>query len=164
VTTAIRRSPVLVVGVVTGLVIGAAELIGGGTAWRAAISTAIPIAYALLVTVLARRSETVSVLAGRPVDERWELMNQEAAAWALGLSAIVILGAFVVADAEDAQLLTLDVELARAAGRRAVRLAGARLSRLSEVPESYDRVAIDWARFGPYLARLRAEARDAAAR
>jgi len=99
VTTAIRRSPVLWVGVVVGLAIGAAELAGGGPPWRAAISTAIPIGYAVLVTLLARRSETVSVLAGRPVDERWELMNQEAAAWALGLSAIVILAAFIVADA-----------------------------------------------------------------
>ena len=98
-TTIIRRSPVLVVGVVAGLVIGAAELVGGGTIALAVISTAIPIGYALLVTLLARRSETASVLAGRPVDERWEVMNQEAAAWALGISAIVILAAFVVADA-----------------------------------------------------------------
>jgi hypothetical protein len=99
VTTAIRRSPVLFVGIVAGLVIGAAELVGGGTIARAALSTAIPIGYGLLVTLLARRSETASVLAGRPVDERWEVMNQEAAAWALGISAIVILAAFVVADA-----------------------------------------------------------------
>ena len=98
-TTAIRRSPVLWVGVVVGLAIGAAELAGGGTAARAAISTAIPIGYAVVVTLLARRSETAGVLAGRPVDERWELMNQEAAAWALGLSAIVVIAAFIVADA-----------------------------------------------------------------
>lgn len=98
-TTAIRRSPVLVVGVVVGLVIGVAEFAGGGTVGWAAVSTAIPIAYAVVVTLLARRSEAAGVLAGRPVDERWELMNQEAAAWALGLSAIAIIGAFVVADA-----------------------------------------------------------------
>ena len=98
-TTTIRRSPVLFVGIVVGLVIGAAELAGGGTVGPAAVSTAIPIAYAVLVTLLARRSEAASVLAGRPVDERWELMNQEAAAWALGLSAIVIIAAFIVADA-----------------------------------------------------------------
>jgi hypothetical protein len=94
-----RRSPVLWVGVVIGLAIGAAELAGGGTPLGAAISTAIPIGYAVVVTLLARRSETASVLAGRPVDERWELMNQEAAAWALGLSAVVVLVAFVVVDA-----------------------------------------------------------------
>lgn len=97
--TAVRRSPVLVVGIVIGLIIGAAELAGGGAIWQAATSTAIPIGYALIVTLLARRSETASVLAGRPVDERWELMNQEAAAWALGLSAIVILAAFMVTNA-----------------------------------------------------------------
>lgn len=98
-TTAIRRSPVFVVGIVVGLAIGAAELVGGAAVWQAAVSTAVPIAYAVLVTLLARRSEAAGVLAGRPVDERWELMNQEAAAWALGLSAIVIIAAFIVADA-----------------------------------------------------------------
>lgn len=98
-TTAMRSGPILVVGVIAGLGIGAAELIDGGTPLRAAISTAIPIAYAVLVTLLARRSETASVLAGRPVDERWALMNQEAAAWALGLSAIVVVAAFIVTDA-----------------------------------------------------------------
>jgi predicted nucleic acid-binding protein len=67
-----------------------------------------------------------------------------------------------LADAEDAQLLTLDVELARAAGGRAVRIPGAGRPRLSEGPAPFGRDAIDWARFGPFLARLRAEARDAA--
>jgi hypothetical protein len=97
--TTLRRSPVLVVGIVIGLVFGAAALAGGGPYWRAAIAAAIPIGYAILVTLVARRSETVSVLAGRPVDERWEHMNLEASAWALGVTAIVALGAFVVADA-----------------------------------------------------------------
>ena len=98
-STLIRRSPILVVGTVIGLVIGAAELAGGGAIWQAAVSTAIPIVYAVLVTFLARRSEAASVLAGRPVDERWALMNQEAAAWAFGLAAIAVIAAFIVADA-----------------------------------------------------------------
>lgn len=97
--TTLRRSPVLVVGIVIGLVFGAAALAGGGPWWRAALATAIPIGYAVLVTLVARRSETASVLAGRPVDERWEQMNLEASTWALGVTAIVALGAFVVADA-----------------------------------------------------------------
>ncbi len=98
-TTFVRRSPVLVVGVIVGLIIGLAELAGGAPPSRVLVSMAIPVAYASLVTLIGRRSETVSVLAGRPVDERWEHINLEATAWSLGVSAIVVLGAFVVADA-----------------------------------------------------------------
>ena len=92
------RSPVLYVGLIIGIVFGVAGVLGGAPAWQAAISAVIPIGYALVVTLLARRSETASVLAGRPVDERWELFNLEASAWALGLAAVVALGAFVVAE------------------------------------------------------------------
>ena len=104
-TTAMRRSPVLWVGVVIGLVIGAAELAGGGTVLGAAISTAIPIGYAVVVTLLARRSETAGVLAGRPVDERWQHINLEASTWAFGVSAIVVLAAFVMAQATGGEWL-----------------------------------------------------------
>ena len=69
-----------------------------------------------------------------------------------------------LAEAEDAQLLTLDRRLAAAAGRRAVALDGVGSTHLSEAPETYERDPIDWARFGPYLARLRADAREAATR
>jgi hypothetical protein len=97
--SSLSRSPVLGAGILIGLAFGAAGLLGGDPIWRAAISTVIPIAYAVVVTLVGRRSETVSVLAGRPVDERWEHMNLEASAWALGASAIVVLGAFIVAEA-----------------------------------------------------------------
>jgi hypothetical protein len=97
-TTMVRRGPVLVVGIVAGLIIGLAELVAGAPIWRALLSTAIPIAYASVVTLIGRRSETLSVLAGRPVDERWEHINLEATAWAFGLSAVVVLGAFIAAD------------------------------------------------------------------
>ena len=95
------RSPVLVVGVVIGLIFGVGQVIAGGDALRVALSAGIPIAYALLVTIVGRRSETVSVLAGRPVDERWEHFNLEASAWALGITALVALGAFVVTQATN---------------------------------------------------------------
>jgi len=39
------------------------------------------------------------VPAGRPVDERWEPINLEACAWALGVTAIVVVVAFAVAEA-----------------------------------------------------------------
>jgi hypothetical protein len=93
------RSPVVIVGIVIGLVIGGAELIGGGATWEVVVSAAIPIAYAVIVTLVGRRSETVSVLAGRPVDERWQHLNLEASALAFGLTAVVALGAFVMAQA-----------------------------------------------------------------
>ncbi len=63
-----------------------------------------------------------------------------------------------LAEAEDARLLTLDRRLAEAAGERAVRLDGTPPRRLAEEPAAYGRAAMDWGRFGPYLARLRADA------
>jgi predicted nucleic acid-binding protein len=63
-----------------------------------------------------------------------------------------------LAEIEDARLLTLDQRLALAAGPRAVRVPGIGEGRLSEEPAPYGE-PIDWARFGPYLAQLRAEAR-----
>lgn len=66
-----------------------------------------------------------------------------------------------LAETEDAQLLTLDQELARAAGPRAVRIPGVSEDRLSEDPAPYGE-PVDWAHFGRYLAQLRAEALEGA--
>ncbi len=63
-----------------------------------------------------------------------------------------------LAETEDARLMTLDGRLALAAGPRAVHLPGLTQERLSEEPALYGD-PIDWARFGPYLAELRAAAR-----
>ncbi len=68
-----------------------------------------------------------------------------------------------LAEIEDARLLTLDRRLALAAGPRAIRTPGLGLERLAETPAPYGE-PVDWARFGPYLARLRAEARTVAGR
>ena len=101
----IARSPVLGIGLVIGLVLGATEVASGGSAARVLAAGGIPIAYAVLVTHLGRRSETASVLAGRPVDERWEHFNLEASAWALGASAIFVIAAFVVVQASGGDYL-----------------------------------------------------------
>lgn len=66
-----------------------------------------------------------------------------------------------LAETEDARLLTLDRRLALAVGPRAIRTPGLGLDRLAEAPAPYGE-AIDWARFGPYLARLRADAHKTA--
>jgi predicted nucleic acid-binding protein len=65
-----------------------------------------------------------------------------------------------LAEVQDARLLTLDPRLADAAGERAVRLDGMPPPRLAGETATYGSEPVDWARFGPYLARLRAEARD----
>lgn len=96
--TLVRRFPLLVVGALIGAAIAAADLAGGQAPYRAAVSFAIVLGYAAAVSVLATRSETISVLAGRPVDERWEHINLEATALALGVSGVVTLGAFLVAE------------------------------------------------------------------
>jgi predicted nucleic acid-binding protein len=56
----------------------------------------------------------------------------------------------------DGQLLTLDTELAAAAGARAV--PGPDRHQLAEEQALYGGETIDWSRFGRYLSELRAEA------
>jgi len=97
--SSIARSPVLVTGVLVGAGLGLARLAGGGSPTEALLAFAITAGYALVVTLLARRSETAGALAGRPVDERWEHINLEACAWALGVTAIAVVAAFAVAEA-----------------------------------------------------------------
>ena len=69
-----------------------------------------------------------------------------------------------LAEVEDVRLLTLDTELAAAAGPRAIQLTPGQPHRFAERPATYGPQPIDWARFGPYLAQLRATARTAAGR
>ena len=64
-----------------------------------------------------------------------------------------------LAEIEDAALLTLDRQLALAAGPLAVHIPGFSQERLSEQPAQYG-LPVDWARFGPYLAKLRADAHN----
>ena len=91
--TTVVRSPVFVVGVIAGLALGAAELVGSGEWWRAIVSGGIPVVYGTLVSIVGRRSDSLSVLAGRPVDERAAHVNEEASTWAFGVTAIVVVAA-----------------------------------------------------------------------
>jgi predicted nucleic acid-binding protein len=70
-------------------------------------------------------------------------------------------GYLALAEIEDARLLTLDRQLADASGRRAFAIPGMHPPRLSEQLAPYGE-PVDWARFGPYLARLRADAHNVA--
>jgi hypothetical protein len=91
--TTVVRSPAFVVGVIVGLALGTAEMLGSGNAWRAILSAGIPIVYGAVVTIVGRRSDSMSVLAGRPIDERAAHVSEEASTWAFGLSAIVVVAA-----------------------------------------------------------------------
>jgi predicted nucleic acid-binding protein len=66
-----------------------------------------------------------------------------------------------LAETEDARLLTLDRQLADASGGRALEIPGMHPRRLSEQPAPYGE-PVDWARFGPYLARLRVDTHEVA--
>ncbi len=102
-TARMARSPILLTGLAAGVVMGAATLAGGGSPVQALLTLVIVLGYAAAVTLLARRSETAGALAGRPVDERWEHINLEACAWALGITAVVVLVLFAVAEATGGQ-------------------------------------------------------------
>jgi predicted nucleic acid-binding protein len=78
----------------------------------------------------------------------------------LGLSAYDA-SYLALAETVDARLLTLDRHLSLAAGPRAIRVPGLGQERFSELPTPYGE-PVDWARFGPYLARLRADAHKVA--
>ncbi len=97
--TSVARSPVVWIGLVIGLVIAVSGLIGGDSFLTAAVSVAIVVGFAVMVTLLKGRSETASSLAGRPVDERWEHISLEASAYAFAVSGLGTIGALAVAQA-----------------------------------------------------------------
>ena len=66
---------------------------------RALTDLAIVAGYTVVLALLRTRSETASVLAGAPVDERWQAINLHALAAAGLVGAVVELGGFVVAEA-----------------------------------------------------------------
>jgi hypothetical protein len=68
--TMLGRHPALAAGLVIGPVMALASLLGGGSVLGAAVSLAVVIGYALIVSLLARRGDTFEILAGTPEDER----------------------------------------------------------------------------------------------
>jgi hypothetical protein len=92
-----RRGRNLIVPI-TGLIIGGIligiELSQGARLDRAIGGVAILFAYAAVLWFFQNRSETVSAVAGRPVDERWQVIHQRAMAAAATIAAIVALVGF----------------------------------------------------------------------
>ena len=89
----------VLVGLVVGGVLGLADLAANGSPGRALIDVGIVGGYTLVLALIRSRSETASVLAGSPVDERWAAINLNALATAGLIGALVSLGGFVLAEA-----------------------------------------------------------------
>ena len=88
----------VLVGLAVGGVLGLADLIATGSPGRALTDVAIVGGYTLVLALFRSRSETASVLAGLPVDERWESINLHALSTAGLIAAVVSLSGFVAAE------------------------------------------------------------------
>ncbi len=98
VTTLARRWWLVVWGVVLGAVMFGVQLAAGSSAGEAALTFAIVAGYALVVAVLQSRFETMRALAGRPIDERWQLIHERALALTANVGIAVSLVGFVAAE------------------------------------------------------------------
>ena len=96
-TTSMSRWVVPAVGFVLGLLIAAAEMGRNASPWQAAVAFAIVAGYAIALRVLQSRSDMASLLSGLPRDERWASINLRALSLAAQLIAVVLVGAFLVA-------------------------------------------------------------------
>lgn len=89
-----RSLVVPLAGLVIGAVLIGIELSQGASLDRAAGGVAILFVYVAALWFLQSRSETVSTLAGRPVDELWQSMHERAISAAATIAAIVALVGF----------------------------------------------------------------------
>ena len=96
-TTNMSRWVVPAVGLVLGLLIAAALLGRHASLGQAAVAFVIVAGYAIALRVLQSRSDMASLLSGLPRDERWESINLRALSLAGQLIAVVLVGAFLVA-------------------------------------------------------------------
>jgi uncharacterized membrane protein len=96
-TTNMSRWVVPAVGFVLGLLIAAALLGRHASLGQAAVAFVIVAGYAIALRVLQSRSDMASLLSGLPRDERWESINLRALSLAGQLIAVVLVGAFLVA-------------------------------------------------------------------
>jgi hypothetical protein len=95
----VGRWQILLAGAVVGGLTTAAEAANGMAVDRALITFVIVFGYSLVIAVLQGRSETMSTLAGNPVDERWRLINDRATSFMALVGVAVSLGGFVLAEA-----------------------------------------------------------------
>jgi len=83
------------VGIVIGILMTIALMGQHASPAQIALSLVFVVGYALAVQVLQRRSDVASVLAGRPIDERWSAINDHALSLAAQVTAVVLVIAFL---------------------------------------------------------------------
>jgi hypothetical protein len=101
-TSTITKWTVPVAGFVLGILIALSMLGRDATPIQAAIAFAVVAGYAILLRLLQSRSDVASLLSGMPRDERWDSINLRALSLAAQVIAVAIVGAFLVAQASDA--------------------------------------------------------------
>lgn len=84
-------------GLVVGVALMAVSLSQGASFGAAIAGLAIVVAVVAVLLIFQYRSETVSTLAGDPVDERWKLINERALANTTNVSAVFGLAAYGIA-------------------------------------------------------------------
>jgi len=85
-------------GLLIGVALIATEVWQGAPVTRAMGGLAILLAFVAVLLVFQMRSETISTLAGDPVDERWKIINDRALVGAANISAVVALAGFGVCE------------------------------------------------------------------
>ena len=101
-TTALGKWFVPIVGLVVAILIAASMLGSHASPAEAALSFAIVAGYAIVLRVLQSRSDVAGLLSGLPRDERWESINLRALSLAASVLAVVLVGAFLVAQFANA--------------------------------------------------------------
>jgi hypothetical protein len=97
VKTGLSRWFVPALALVIGLLIVVAEAGSGAKPVQYAIGFLIVAGYAVGLVLLQSRSDLAKLLSGLPADERWETFNLRALSTAAQVIAVVLVGAFLVA-------------------------------------------------------------------
>ena len=96
-----RRLRALATGL-TGLTIGvvliAIEISRGAPVERAIGGFAILLVFMAVLLIFQTRSETVSAVAGDPVDERWRIIHEKALGGAANITAVAALAGFGICE------------------------------------------------------------------
>jgi hypothetical protein len=95
-----RATAWAVIGLVMGMLLIGLVVKQGAPLTRAAGGVAIMVLVIGVVWIFQLRSDTASALAGKPVDERWNLINERASAFAAMVGIFAAVGGFAVAEAQ----------------------------------------------------------------